>query len=97
DRYQNPVPSRGRCGRSPHGCCDRAARRLDRLELLERLAARLAVAERAARRRAKQVLEPRFRRPAVRTTEDAGLQLDERRSRRLEGRRRGEGGCAPLT
>ena len=51
-------------------------RALDRLELLERLAAGVAVANAAARRRAEEVLELRVGRSAVRAAE-AALQLDE--------------------
>ena len=46
-------------------------RLLQRLELLERLAAALAVADRAARRGAEEILELRLRRAAVRTAEAA--------------------------
>src|SRR3954470_6317957 len=56
---------------------------LDRLELLERLAAALAVPQRAARRRAEDVLELRFGRAAVGAAEDVRLQLDELGGRRL--------------
>src|ERR671936_1873655 len=63
---------------------------LDRLELLERLAARRAVAQRPARRRAEDVLEPRVRRAAVRAAEDGAPQLDERRPARGPRRRRRE-------
>ena len=51
--------------------------RLDRLELLERLPAALAVAKRAARRRAEDVLELRLRRAAVRAAVHLRLQLHE--------------------
>src|SRR3954451_14170806 len=57
----------------------RARSSSDRLELLERLAAALAVAQRAARCRAEDVLEPRLRRAAVGAAEDIRLQLDELR------------------
>src|SRR3954447_26986097 len=66
---------------------------LDRLELLERLAAALAVAQRAARGRTEDVLEPRLRRAAVGAAEGICLQLNEfwgrcfPRSRRREARR----------
>src|SRR5712692_6198326 len=46
---------------------------LDRLELLERLATALAVAQRPARRRAEDVLEGCLRRIAVRAAEDVRL------------------------
>src|SRR5437763_13398807 len=60
---------------------------LDRLELLERLPAARAVADRTARRRAEDVLELRLRRPAVRAAVHDRLQLDESWSRRRESRR----------
>src|SRR3954470_5508681 len=66
---------------------------LDRLELLERLAGALAVAQRAARGRTEDVLEPRLRRAAVGAAEGICLQLNEfwgrcfPRSRRREARR----------
>src|SRR3954466_10729104 len=66
---------------------------LDCLELLERLAAALAVAERAARRRAEDVLETRLGRAAVGTAEDIRLQLDELRRTGLARRRGSEAGC----
>src|SRR5262245_3795288 len=76
----------------------RSSRRgwLDRLELLERLPAALAVAERAARRRPEDVLELRLRRAAVGTAEDACLQLDEPRRVRFPRRRRCEARLAKL-
>src|SRR5207249_468952 len=52
---------------------------LDRLELLERLTAAHAVAQRAARRRAEEVLELRLGRAAVWAAEDRALQVQERR------------------
>src|SRR4051794_20328181 len=69
---------------------------LDRLELLERLAAVLAPADRAARRRAEDVLEPRVRRAAVRAAEGLRLQLHERRRAGGAWRRRGEARGAEL-
>src|SRR5579884_3956223 len=63
---------------------------LDRLELLERLATALAVAEGAARGRAEEVLEPRLRRAAVGAWMHLRLQLYEPRRRRREAR------CAQL-
>src|SRR5436309_14703163 len=68
----------------------------DRLELLERLAAALAVAERAARRRAEDVLERRLGRVAVRAAEDVRLQLQELRRVSLARRGRREAGGAQL-
>src|SRR5215207_7581521 len=50
---------------------------LNGLELLERLPAARAVADRQARSGAEDVLEKRVRRAAVRALEGAGLQLDE--------------------
>src|SRR5580765_2524118 len=70
-------------------------RRLQRLELLERLAAALAVADRAARRGAEEILELRLRRAAVRTTE-AALELDEVELRRDPRCGRRETGSAEL-
>src|SRR5262245_45959288 len=55
----------------------------DGLELLERLPAALAVADRAARRRPEDVLEARLVRAAVRAAERLRLQLDEARRRSL--------------
>src|SRR6266550_1871991 len=76
-------------GRMPRGS--------DRLELLERLPAALAVAERAARRRAEDVLERRLRRVAVRTAEDIRLQLHELRCGGFtRGGRREPGGAQLL-
>src|SRR3954451_1955764 len=69
---------------------------LDRLELLERLAAALAVAERAARGRAEDVLEARLRRAAVGAAEGICLQLDEFRGRCFPRRRRCEACRAQL-
>src|SRR5437763_11972897 len=69
---------------------------LDRLELLERLAAALAPADRAARGRAEDVLERRLRRAAVGAAERLRLQLDERRRARRARRRWGEAGIAQL-
>jgi hypothetical protein len=63
-----------RLGLDPAGVGVAAPSWLDRLELLERLAAVVAVADRAARRRAEQVLETCRRRTAVRTAE-AALEL----------------------
>jgi hypothetical protein len=65
-------------------------RALDRLELLEGLPATLAVADRAARGRAEDVFEPRFRRAAIRALERLALQLDELRPARFARRRRRE-------
>src|SRR4051812_37802774 len=59
----------------------------DRLELLERLSAAAAVAERAARRRAEDVLERRVRRAAVRAPVYGRLELDELRRGDLARRR----------
>src|SRR5581483_3709959 len=61
--------------------------RLDRLELLERLAAAAAVADRPARRGAADVLQLRVGRAAVRAAESAASELDERRCARLPRRR----------
>src|SRR4051794_34262256 len=75
--------------RSPRGS-------LDRLELLERLAAAVAVAERPARRRAEEVLEVRLRGAAVGALVHLRLELDEsRRGRREAGRPKllAPGGC----
>src|SRR5437763_8764283 len=69
---------------------------LDRLELLERLAAALAPADRAARRRAEDVLELRLRGAAVRAAERLRLQLHERRRAGRARRRRREAGFAEL-
>src|SRR5262249_44933059 len=69
---------------------------LDGLELLERLAAARAVAERPARCRAEDVLEPRVGRAAVRAAVDVRLQLQEGRRGRLARRRRREAGRAQL-
>src|SRR6185369_10301569 len=55
-----------------------AGRKLDRLELLERLPAVAAVAERAARRRAEDVLERGVARAAIRAAEAVRLQLHQR-------------------
>src|SRR3954471_10274331 len=55
---------------------ERGVPALDRFELLERLAAGVAVAHAAARRRTEDVLELRVGRSAVRAAE-AALQLDE--------------------
>src|SRR5262245_22150736 len=52
----------------------------DRLELLEGLAAALAVADRAARRRTEDVLEARLGRAAVRALERLALELHELRA-----------------
>src|SRR6478735_5606543 len=73
-----------------------SAPRLDRLELLERLAAALAPAERAAWRRSEDVLEPRLGRVAVRAAERLRLQLNERRRAGGARRRRGEARLAEL-
>ena len=64
---------------------------LDRLELLERLPAAVAVAQRAARRRAEEVLELRVRRAAVGAAEGPRLELDELRP----AGSRGAGGAKP--
>src|SRR5262245_17660806 len=69
---------------------------LNRLELLERLAAGFAVAERAARGRAENVVEPRVARAAVRTAEGVALELDEFRRRDIAGRWGIEAGAAEL-
>src|SRR5436190_8885792 len=69
---------------------------LDRLELLERLAAARAVAQRAARRRAEDVLQPRLGRAAVWTAEDVRLQLHEGRRGRFARRGRCEAGRTQL-
>src|SRR5207248_25704 len=65
-------------------------RSLDRLELLERLLAFRAVAQRAAGRRAEDVLQARVVRVAVRAAEDIGLQLHQRRPACITRRRRRE-------
>src|SRR5437763_2500021 len=69
---------------------------LDRLELLERLPAALAVAERAARRRPEDVLEARLRRAAVRAPVHLRLELHERRCGCLARRGRRESRGASL-
>src|SRR4051794_37897965 len=69
---------------------------LDRLELLERLPAALAVAQRAARGRAEDVLQARLRRAAVRAAERARLQLDELRAAGRARRGWREAGLAQL-
>ncbi len=69
----------------PHEPQHHAWGRLDRLELLERLAAALAVADRPARSRAEDVLEARLRRAAVRALERLALELDELRAAGLSG------------
>src|SRR6186997_3646753 len=58
---------------------DRRVVRLDRLELLERLMAVRAVADRAARGRAEDVLQLRLGRSAVRAAEHGATQLHELR------------------
>src|SRR5579884_2066824 len=68
----------------------------DRLELLERLPARRAVAERPARRRAEDVLEPGVGRAAVRAAEDARLQLQQLRGGGLPRGGRREAGRTEL-
>ena len=60
----------------------------DRLELLERLAAAAAVAQRAARRRAEDVLERRVARAAVRAAEPVRLELHKGRRGGLSRRGR---------
>src|SRR2546423_4848007 len=70
---RSPLRGGSRVGRAPRRAL------LDRLELLERLAAGLAVTKRAARRRAEDVLEARLGRAAVGTAEDLRLQLDKPR------------------
>src|SRR5215211_8485846 len=75
------------CGETPSSS--------NRLELLERLAARVAVAHAAARGRAEEVLELRVGRAAVRAAE-AALQLDELQRLRAARRRRREAGSAEL-
>src|SRR5438105_8825292 len=62
----------------------------DRLELLEGLATVNAVAERAARGGAEEVLEPRLGGAAVGTAEDGAPQLDALGHCRLARCRRGE-------
>src|SRR5437763_14145650 len=71
-------------------------RALNRLELLERLPAGLAVAHAAARRRAEQIFELRVHRAAVRAAEAVSLQLDELERLRRSRRRRRETGRAQL-
>src|SRR5207237_1297154 len=63
---------------------------LDRLELLERLAAAAAVADRPAWRGAEDVLQRRVGRAAVGAAEDAAPELDEARGACLARRRRRE-------
>src|SRR6266508_1233303 len=69
---------------------------LDRLELLERLAAGVAIADAPARRRAEEVLEGRLRRAAVGTAKAVALQLDELERLRRARRGRCEAGHAQL-
>ncbi len=69
---------------------------LDRLELLERLAAALAVTDRAARGWAEDVFEPRLRRAAIRALERLALELDQLRAAGFPRRRRSEPGLAQL-
>src|SRR5439155_23470702 len=92
--YQVPVPSRGRTGWNWLRWRVEPARCLDRLELLERLPAAAAVAERATRCGAEDVLEPRVRRAAVRAAVHIALQLEEGRRALRAGCRRGEAGSA---
>src|SRR5439155_10221810 len=68
----------------------------DRLELLERLAAGVAVADRPAGRRAEDVLEVRLRRAAVRAAERLRLELHELRWLGGTRGRRGDAGRAQL-
>src|SRR5688500_5556574 len=70
--------------------------RSDRLELLERLAAARAVAKRAARRRAEDVLKARVRRAAVRALERGPAELDDRRRAGLARSGGREAGLAEL-
>src|SRR5579862_7629395 len=69
---------------------------LDRLELLERLAAALAPADRPARRWAEDVLEARLGRAAVGAPERMRLELHERRCARRARRRWSEARLAQL-
>ena len=71
--------------------CHNANLPSDRLELLEGLAAAVAVADRAARSRPEDVLEPRLGRAAVRALERLAPQLDELRT----AASRGAGGAKP--
>ncbi len=73
-----------------------AASSSDRLELLERLAAGVAVAQRAAGRRAEDVLELRVGRAAPGAAERAALELEQRRALAGARRRRGEAGRSEL-
>src|SRR5581483_8041803 len=84
------VPPHALCRGATKGHALSSEASLNRLELLERLAAARAVAERPARRRAEEVLEPRLGRAAVGAAMHLRLQLDESR------RRRGEPGGAQL-
>src|SRR5919197_3305148 len=59
----------------------------DRLELLERLPAARAVADRPARRRPEDVLQRRLGRAAIRAAEDGAPQLHELRRTGLAGGR----------
>src|SRR5689334_17097415 len=68
----------------------------DRLELLERLAAGLAVADRAARGRAEQVVQARVGRAAVRAPEALRLELHQLRAPGHAWRRWGEAGLTEL-
>src|SRR3954469_6401662 len=68
----------------------------DGLELLERLPAAAAVAERAARGRAEDVLERGVRRAAVRAAMHGRLELDELRRGGLTRRRRRKSGRTEL-
>ena len=78
DRYQARQRPRGQRGVPgpplyPRGRGSSSREKLDRLELLERLAAAVAVAERAARGRPEDVLEARLGRVAVRAAKDVRL------------------------
>src|SRR4051794_33334700 len=74
----------------------RPASSSDGLELLERLLAAPAITERAAGRRAEDVLERRVVRAAVGAAERLRLELDDRRLARLAWSRRREAGLAEL-
>src|SRR5947207_7015227 len=81
--------------RSPRSRPRSGVPRSDRLELLERLLAAAAVTQRAARRRAEDVLERRVARAAVGAAEAVRLQLYQRRPLAARGWRR-EAGLAEL-
>src|SRR5207247_11342030 len=72
------------------------AAELDRLGLLERLPAARAIANRAARRRPEEVVEPGVLRPAVGAAMHGGLDLDQSHRAGLPQRGRSEPRLAQL-